>query len=134
MNVTELTREQLIELKERYITECYENWADEEDIEECSWGELADADNTVPDSRVLEVYGGYDFTYDDFFNHVEYDDLTTVAKVHCMEVFLNKVIPYDCEDVNSGSIADLEENIRCWIDGQFYIDGDGNWYDDGRKF
>lgn len=133
MKVTELTREQLIELKQRYITEYYENWADEEDVEECSWGELAEADSIIPDSRMFEVYDGYDFVYDDFFNHVLYEDLTTTAKVHCMEEFISKMIPYDWDDVNDGSVSDLEETIKCWIGDQFWIDGDGNWYDDGMK-
>lgn len=133
MKVTELTREQMNELKQRYITEYYENWADEEDVEECSWGELAEADSIVPDSRMFEVYDGYDFVYDDFFNHVKYEDLSTTAKIHCMEEFLGKMIPYGWDDVDDGSVADLEYTITCWIGNQYWIDGEGNWYDEGRK-
>ena len=59
--------------------------------------------------------------------------LRTVAKVHCMEEFLNKVIPYDCEDCNEGDLDALLRNIGYWLGDQFYIDLDGNWYEEGRR-
>ena len=58
MKVTELTREQLAELKRNYLIETRDG---------VSWGELADADELVPDALVFEVYAGTDFVPDDFF-------------------------------------------------------------------
>ena len=45
MSVKDLTREQLIELKQRYYTERNEN---------VSYGELADIDNLVSDDEIFE--------------------------------------------------------------------------------
>lgn len=59
MSVTELTRDQLIELKQHYY--CGRN-------ESVSWGELAEIDNIVTDEEVFEEYGGTYFVEDDFFS------------------------------------------------------------------
>ena len=64
---------------------------------------------------------------------VFYDDLSTTAKITCMNEFIDKMIPYDWDDVNEGDVADLEATIREWISDQYYIDEDGYWYDEGRK-
>ena len=53
----ELTREQLIELKQRYYTERNEN---------VSYGELADIDNLVSDNEIFEEYGDITFVAEDF--------------------------------------------------------------------
>ena len=58
MSVKELTREQLIELKQRYYTERNEN---------VSYGELADIDNLVSDNEIFEEYGDITFVEEDFF-------------------------------------------------------------------
>ena len=57
MSVKELTREQLIELKQRYYTERNEN---------VSYGELADVDNWVSDNEIFEEYGYITFVEEDF--------------------------------------------------------------------
>ena len=57
MSVKELTREQLIELKQRYYTERNEN---------VSYGELADIDNLVSDNEIFEEYGHITFVEEDF--------------------------------------------------------------------
>ena len=57
MSVKELTREQLIELKQRYYTERNEN---------VSYGELADIDNLVSDNEIFEEYGYITFVEEDF--------------------------------------------------------------------
>ena len=62
-----------------------------------------------------------------------FDDLDAVAKVHCMEVFLSRVIPYDCDDCRDGSLEDIATTINCWIGDQYFIDRNGNWYDEGRR-
>ena len=58
MSVKELTREQLIELKQRYYIERNEN---------VSYGELADIDNLVSDNEVFEEYEHITFVEKDFF-------------------------------------------------------------------
>lgn len=70
MNVKELNRDQLKELKERYLVEL----ADEGkfakvmgcDYHEPSWGDMAQADSLVSDETIFERYSGTDFTDDDF--------------------------------------------------------------------
>ena len=58
MKVKELTRSQLVELKERYYTERNEN---------VSYGELANIDNIVTDNEIFEEYQNVDFVEEDFF-------------------------------------------------------------------
>ena len=58
MSIKELTREQLIELKQKYYTERNEN---------VSYGELADIDNLVSDNEIFEEYGDITFVEEDFF-------------------------------------------------------------------
>ncbi len=63
MTVSKLTRDQIIELKQNYLSEKIYN-----EGERCiSWGELADADELVSDETIFAEYGGYDFSVDDFF-------------------------------------------------------------------
>jgi hypothetical protein len=62
MTVQELDRDQLIELKQAYITE-----KNDEVGEGTSWGELADADDIISDKEIFVRYDGYTFTNDDFF-------------------------------------------------------------------
>lgn len=57
MNVEELTRDQIVELKQSYLCSGGEN---------VSYGELAGADDSVSDSTVFEVYSGIVFTDGDF--------------------------------------------------------------------
>ena len=57
MRVYELTREQLVELKEAYL--CWHS-------DTISYGELAAADELVSDETVFEEYEATDFTDDDF--------------------------------------------------------------------
>lgn len=61
MNVTELSREQLTELKQAYLTEMLDR-----DGLEPSWGELADADQLIPDAEIYEAYEGCIFAPGDF--------------------------------------------------------------------
>lgn len=59
MSVEELSREQLIELKQNYYCNVLNNNA--------SYGELADIDNLVSDEEIFKEYSGVIFTNDDFF-------------------------------------------------------------------
>lgn len=74
MTVHELTREQLIHLKVVYLFELEEEgilnevlYNDPEDDSDLSWGEIANADNLVPDDVIFEQCGDISFTHDDFF-------------------------------------------------------------------
>lgn len=72
MKVTELTRGQLRELKERYLILLADEGTFAEvvgrDYDEPSWGDLAEADGIVPDEVVFRQWEGVDFVPDDFFN------------------------------------------------------------------
>lgn len=59
MGVRELSREELIELKQNYYCNELGNNA--------SYGELADIDNIVTDKEIFEYYDYVDFVKDDFF-------------------------------------------------------------------
>ena len=60
MNVKELNRAQLLQLKANYYEEHHP--------EGVSYGELADIDNLVSDEEVVEAYDGVDFVEDDFIS------------------------------------------------------------------
>ena len=60
MTLAELNREQIIELKEHILCQ-------DREAEGVSYGELLEADEIIPDSRVEEEYGDTDFVPDDFF-------------------------------------------------------------------
>lgn len=62
MTVSELTREQLVQLKQSYLTE---HLLEVEDREP-SYGELADADEIVPDAIIFEAEAATVFSPDDF--------------------------------------------------------------------
>lgn len=57
MSVKDLTREQLIELKQHYYCDKNVN---------VSWGELADIDNIVSDEEIFEEYSNICFVEEDF--------------------------------------------------------------------
>ncbi len=65
-DVKELSRDQLVELKQNYLTEKYE-----EQGEGISYGELAEADDIVSDEEIFEAYAGYSFSDDDFMCSAE---------------------------------------------------------------
>lgn len=61
MNVSELNRSQLTELKQSYLMQ-----HNEETGEGTSYDELARADSIISDKVIQEVYSGINFTEDDF--------------------------------------------------------------------
>lgn len=61
MDVTELNRDQLTELKGHCIFE-----QNEANGEGTSWDELACADELVSDKEIFEAYDGYSFSEEDF--------------------------------------------------------------------
>lgn len=57
MNIKELTREQLQQVKQHYYME---------NNESVSWGELADIDELVSDEEIFKEYGHITFVEEDF--------------------------------------------------------------------
>lgn len=70
MIVTELNREQLTFLKQAYMTQLADegNFAEMfgVDYDQPSWGDLARADELVPDDVIFEHYEDSDFVEEDF--------------------------------------------------------------------
>ena len=70
MNVHELSREQLTELKQNYLCQLADEGTFSEiagrDYDEPSYGDLADADEIVPDDVIFRNYEGVDFVEEDF--------------------------------------------------------------------
>ncbi len=70
-DVTELTRDELKELKENYLIMLAEDGTFAEvvgrDYDDASWGDLADADEIVPDDVIFENYRHCTFVEEDFF-------------------------------------------------------------------
>lgn len=62
MNVDELNKEQLTELKQRW----YDDFIYERTGENASMGELASIDELVSDDTIMEEYKNYNFSNDDF--------------------------------------------------------------------
>lgn len=71
---------------------------------------------------------GYKF---DGTNPDSYDKLGAFEKLNCIDQFINIMNPY--WDELPLDIGDIEYDIKEMIGEQFYIDEDGNWYDEGRK-
>lgn len=71
MGVEELNRDQLIELKERYMIELA-NTGEYAEVMNVEWdypsmGEIAGADFLIDDTIIIERYADTIFTKDDFF-------------------------------------------------------------------
>lgn len=71
MTVHELSRDQLVELKQNYLSELADEGSFAEvmdcDYNEPSCWDLANADDIVPDDVVFRNYEGTHFVNDDFF-------------------------------------------------------------------
>lgn len=71
MDVTELTREQLVELKCNYMGMLADEGTFAEvlnrDYDEPSYADLAEADDIIPDEVIFRNYEGVYFVNDDFF-------------------------------------------------------------------
>lgn len=70
MTVMELNREQLIQLKQQYLTELADEGTFAEildvDYDEPSYSDLANADEIVPDDVVFRNWEGVHFVEEDF--------------------------------------------------------------------
>lgn len=61
MSVQELSRDQLVCLKQAFLTDQLDQRG-----ESPSWGELAEADDIISDEEVFVEFEGVSFTSDDF--------------------------------------------------------------------
>lgn len=79
MLVQDLNREQLIELKQNYLTMLADSGEFSEimdvDYDEPSYQDLANADELVPDDVIFWNYEGVDFVPEDFVCSPEYAEL-----------------------------------------------------------
>ena len=75
MDVRDLNRQQLIELKQRYMTQMADEGMFAEifgvDYDAPSWDDMANADELVPDDVVFCNWEGVDFVEEDFSNGEE---------------------------------------------------------------
>ena len=71
MDVRELSREQIVELKQRYMSQLVDEGTFAEvmdvDYNEPSYWDLANADDLVPDDVIFRQFEDVDFVPDDFF-------------------------------------------------------------------
>ena len=71
MDVTELSRKQLVELKCNYMSELVNEGSFAEilgvDYDEPSYWDFANADEIIPDDVIMKNYEGTCFVPDDFF-------------------------------------------------------------------
>lgn len=71
MDVHELSKNQMLELKQSYLTKLADEGSYAEvldcDYNEPSYWDLANADDIVPDDCIFREYEGVDFVNDDFF-------------------------------------------------------------------
>lgn len=106
MDVRDLTREQLDELKRDMI--CDRN---EKKGEGTSWGELASAADLISDAEVFEEWGGVDFSEDDF--------ASSAARTYAT---IDDLIAYEVEPALDDP-ADFD--LRAIADAISSYDGDG---------
>ena len=71
MDVRNLSKEQMLELKQRYLTQLADEGSYAEildvDYDEPSYWDMANADDIVPADVIFRQYEGVDFVTDDFF-------------------------------------------------------------------
>ena len=70
MYISELNREQLIELKQSYLIQ-----QNEETGEGTSYDELARADSIISDKVIQEVYSGINFTEEGMCGDMDFDEV-----------------------------------------------------------
>ena len=71
MNVRDLSRERIIQLKQNYMVELADlgMFAEvcDKDYDAPSYGDMANADSEISDDTIFEYWDGVDFSDDDFF-------------------------------------------------------------------
>lgn len=95
MKVTELSRDQLTELKERYYTERNEN---------VSYGELASINELVTDAEIFKEYDCVNFVEDDFFCK-GFSDIDNLFELWLLDNVTETMV----EDFMNDKIQDIEE-------------------------
>ena len=71
MRITDLTKEQITQLKQNYIAELVNEGTFAEvmgvDYDEPSWDDMANVDKLVPDETIFDLEEDTDFSEEDFF-------------------------------------------------------------------
>jgi hypothetical protein len=103
--VKELTREQLIELKQNYLTQKMD-----EKGESPSYGELAEADQTVTDDEIYAEYDGTMFSDDDFLCSCEPLQSKSI-ETYIMEVRKGEYLRINAMEDGDGTWFDFTKNV-----------------------
>ena len=103
-----------------------------EDFKECMFHSEG-AEHERYEKIYWELEAGYEVASD--IEWADYNWLTTVAKVRCLERFVDVVNPFGWRYINKYDINELVEEVKIWLDDNdaLTIDYEGNWYDMGRK-
>lgn len=85
----DLNRDQLEELKQRYLTEAMDERGETPSLED-----LANADNVYSDDFIYKVYAGYIFSPDDFASGSDVDEMWTgrAAEIDKLISDLNRIV------------------------------------------
>ena len=71
MRITDLTKEQITQVKQNYIAELVNEGTFAEvmgvDYDEPSWDDMANVDKLVPDETIFDLEEDTDFSEEDFF-------------------------------------------------------------------
>lgn len=115
MNIYDLNRDQIIELKQAMLTERQES---------VSWGELADADSIISDEEVRAAYEGIDFTSDDFFSLANTSPSAKNTKISYLYRDADNYKVYN-ECVIEGTLSEEQKKtiLGCLDEGQYFIPG-----------
>ena len=103
--VKELTREQLIELKQNYLTQKMD-----EKGESPSYGELAEADQTVTDDEIYREFEGTMFSDDDFSCSCEPLHPQSI-ETYIMEVRKGEYLRINAMEDGDGTWFDFTKNV-----------------------
>ncbi len=121
MNVKELSREQLIEVKQRYLTEKLD-----EKGEDISCGELEAIDELVTDEEIFEEYADVEFDEDDFWsNSVCISDSCKIwfgPTYHSWDVFIDDEFLYSFGDFSEHFEGnETMDTLSYFVDDLIYI-------------
>lgn len=101
MTVYDLNRDQLIEVKQRMLTERLD-----ERGESPSWGELADADDIISDEEVFAEYGDTEFVPEDF-GIDEYEEYSFGADLSGTPEYIAEQLRLIADDIENGNYGGL---------------------------
>lgn len=70
-------------------------------------------------------------TIEEMGAHYSFDDLDRKAQENCVDQYLNVMCPYDTDgSLENATFDEIAESINYWIGDQYWIDSEGNWWDE----